>query len=130
LTLPALIRRLRVEDDGREIEEERGARISAAEAALERLERLGAEEWVRQDTLERMRGLYDYRRRRFTAQVARSEEDDDYETRARDYQRMIHEVIDAQREALVRLRDEQVISSDVMRRIERELDLEETRLEY
>jgi CPA1 family monovalent cation:H+ antiporter len=129
LTLPALIRRLRVEDDGRELEEERGARISAAEAALERLERLGAEEWVRQDTLERVRGLYEYRRRRFTAQVVESAEED-YETRSRDYQRMLHEVIDAQREVLVRLRDEQVISSDVMRRIEHELDLEESRLEY
>lgn len=35
----------------------------------------------------------------------------------------------AQRQALVELRNEGEISSDVMRRIERELDLEESRLE-
>jgi monovalent cation/hydrogen antiporter len=35
----------------------------------------------------------------------------------------------AQRQALVRLRNEGVISSDVMRRVERDLDLEESRLE-
>ena len=42
---------------------------------------------------------------------------------------MMHDVYDAQRHALVQLRNEGEISSDVMRRIERELDLEESRLE-
>jgi monovalent cation/hydrogen antiporter len=35
----------------------------------------------------------------------------------------------AQRLALVRLRNEGVISSEIMRRVERDLDLEESRLE-
>jgi len=38
-------------------------------------------------------------------------------------------VIEAQRVALVQLRNEGAISFDVMRRIERDLDLEESRLE-
>jgi CPA1 family monovalent cation:H+ antiporter len=42
---------------------------------------------------------------------------------------MMHEVFGAQRHALVGLRNEGEISSEVMRRIERELDLEESRLE-
>jgi hypothetical protein len=41
----------------------------------------------------------------------------------------MHEVYAAQRGALVRLRNEREISSEVMRRVERELDLEESRLE-
>ena len=38
-------------------------------------------------------------------------------------------LLEAQRQAIVRLRNQGVISSDVMHRIERELDLEDTRLE-
>ena len=38
-------------------------------------------------------------------------------------------VIEAQRAAIVRLRNDRVISGDVMRRVERDLDLEESRLE-
>ena len=57
LTLPALIRRLGVVDDGTEEEaEEHAARIAAAEAALEALDGLAEEEWTREDTVERMRG--------------------------------------------------------------------------
>ena len=42
---------------------------------------------------------------------------------------MMHIVFDAQREALVGLRNRGEISSEVMRMVERELDLEESRLE-
>ena len=42
---------------------------------------------------------------------------------------MMHEIYAAQRDALVALRNSRQISSDVMRRVERELDLEESRLE-
>ena len=41
----------------------------------------------------------------------------------------MHEIYAAQRTELVRLRNERRISSEVMRRVERELDLEESRLE-
>ncbi len=56
LTLPAVIRVLRLEDDGISEKEETKARIHAAEAALGRLEELAGEDWVREDTAERMRG--------------------------------------------------------------------------
>jgi CPA1 family monovalent cation:H+ antiporter len=129
LTLPALIRALGAQDDGTEEErEELGARLHAANAALERLDVLEAEEWTRDDTVERMRGIYRYRRRRFGARAGKVE-DDGYEDRSVAYQQMVHAVIEAQRGELVRLRNEGEISSDVMRRLERELDLEETRLE-
>ena len=53
--------RLRLEDDGVETREDAKARIHAAEAALARLEVLAEEDWVRDDTAERMRGAYRFR---------------------------------------------------------------------
>ncbi len=128
LTLPPLIRALGVEDDGGEEREELAARRAAASAAIERVEVLEQEEWTRADTIERMRGLYGYRRRRFDARAGEAD-DDGYEERSVAYQRMVHEVIGAQREELVRMRNAGEISDEVRRRIERELDLEESRLE-
>jgi len=130
LTLPALIRRLGVGDDGSEEEEqEHGARIAAAEAALEALEELAEEDWTHEDTVDRMRRLYAFRRRRFATLRGDIEDEDGLADRSIAYQRLTHEVIEAQRVAIVRLRNEGTISFDVMRRIERDLDLEESRLE-
>jgi Na+/H+ antiporter len=131
LTLPALIRTLHVEDDGAEAREELEARRRATDAALIRLDELGMMEWTRDDTVERMRGLYDYRRRRLLARDGNSEDgdDEDYEGRSYRYQKMVREVIDAQHDAIVELRNRGRISNDVMHRLERELDLERERLE-
>jgi CPA1 family monovalent cation:H+ antiporter len=130
LTLPALIRRLGVVDDGAEEEaEEHAARIGAAEAALEALDRLAEEDWTRDDTLERARRLHGFRRRRFATLRGDLEDEDGIVDQSLAYQRLMHDVIEAQRAAIVRMRNEGLISADVMRRVERDLDLEETRLE-
>ena len=129
LTLPALIRRLGVHEDGAEEEsEEVHARLTASRAALERLEELAVEEWTLDDTVERVRGMYRFRQQRFKARVEKIE-DDGIENRSLAYQRLMHELYQVQRHALVELRNSGAISSDVMRRVERELDLEEARLD-
>ncbi|MEA2269520.1 MAG: monovalent cation/hydrogen antiporter [Solirubrobacteraceae bacterium] len=128
LTLPALIRRLGVRGDDDEAREELRARLTATQAALARIEELATEEWTRDETVERMTALYSYRRRRLKARAGKIE-DDGYEDRSQAYQRMVREVLDAQRRAVVELRNQGVISNDVMHRIERELDLEDQRLE-
>jgi Na+/H+ antiporter len=129
LTLPPLIRALGVRDDGTEEEhEELKARLVATQAALARLEELALEEWTRDDTVERMRGLYEYRRRRLKARAGKIE-DDGFEDRSVAYQTIVREVLEAQRSEIVRLRNAGTISNDVMHRIERELDLEDERLE-
>jgi len=56
-------------------------------------------------------------------------EDDGYEDRSLAYQQLVQAVLGAQRDALIRLRNEGTISNEVMHRIERELDLEDQRLE-
>jgi CPA1 family monovalent cation:H+ antiporter len=129
LTLPGLIRRLGVREDAAEEEaEELKARLAIARVALERLDELESEEWTLEESLERARRLYGFRHRRFKTQAGKLE-DDGIEDRSLTYQRMMHEVLGAQRHALVALRNEGEISSEVMRRVERELDLEESRLE-
>ncbi len=56
-------------------------------------------------------------------------EEDSYEERSLAYQRLRRELLSAEREALIQLRDEGRISDSVRGRIERDLDLEDTRLE-
>jgi CPA1 family monovalent cation:H+ antiporter len=83
---------------------------------------------VREDTAERMRGAYSFRRSRF---MARFDGDDDgaIEQRSADFQRLRRELLEAERAAIVELRRDGRISDDVMRRIERDLDLEDSRLD-
>jgi monovalent cation/hydrogen antiporter len=128
LTLPTLIRLLRLEDDGTAVREEAKARLRAAEAALARIDDLVNEEWVREDTAERLRGLYRFRRDRFSA---RFDDGDDgaIESRSLDYQRLRRELLDAERGAIVALRRDGVINDDVMLRVQRDLDLEDARLD-
>jgi monovalent cation/hydrogen antiporter len=130
LTLPWLIRRLGVIEDGTEEEhEELRARLAIARAALERVDQLEAEDWTRDGTIERVRRLYEFRQRRFKIRAGKIEDEDGLEEGSLLYQRMMHEIYAAQRDALVGLRNSRQISSEVMRRVERELDLEESRLE-
>jgi CPA1 family monovalent cation:H+ antiporter len=130
LTLPALIRRLGVREDGAEEEaEEIRARLVASQAALDRLEELAVEEWTRDDTIDRVRGMYSFRQRRFKVRAGKVDDEDGIEDRSVSYQRLLQELYVVQRRALVQLRNDGTISNDVMHRIERELDLEESRLE-
>jgi monovalent cation/hydrogen antiporter len=128
LSLPALIRAVRVTSDGTEETEEIRARLVATKAALARLDDLEGEEWTRDDTIERMRALYQYRKRRFAARAGKIE-DDGYEERSLVYQQTVQVVLAAQREALIQARGDGHISNEVMNRVIRELDLEESRLE-
>jgi monovalent cation/hydrogen antiporter len=130
LTLPWLIRKVGIQEDGTEEEqEELTGRYWAAEAALERLDVLEGEEWTRDDTIERVRRLYNFRRRRAKVLSGKIEDEDGIQEQSLAYQRLMHEIYAAQRARLVRLRNEGKVSSEIMRRLEHEIDLEESRLE-
>jgi monovalent cation/hydrogen antiporter len=130
LAFPALIHALRLEEDTSDADEELAARLETAFAAIDRVEQLAEEDWAPEDTIDRVRRLYDYRRRRFASSIDGAASDDgfDYEERAELYGRVMGEVIGAQREALRRLRDEGRITDEVRREVEHDLDLEEARL--
>jgi len=129
LTLPAVIRLLRLQDEGEEAGRELAqARIGAAEAALARLEELTGEDWVREDTAERVRGGYIFRQSRFSAWLD-GDDDGSIESRSLDFQRLRRELLAAERAAVHELRRAGAISDEVARRVERDLDLEDARLE-
>jgi len=129
LSLPLLIRLLRLEGDDAGVErEDAKARIKAADAALARLEELGPEDWVRDDTADRIRRSYGFRRDRFLARLD-GNGDNAIEERSADFQRLRRELLDAEREAVVGLRNAGMIDDDVARRVIRDLDLEELRLD-
>jgi CPA1 family monovalent cation:H+ antiporter len=127
LTLPLVIRLLGLEDDGVDDRLEAKARIKAAGAGLARLEELVAEGGVRDDTAERARGLYNFRRERFRYRLD-GEGDGAAEERSQAYQRLMRELIEAERLMVVELRRSGSINDDVMNRVQRDLDLESERL--
>ena len=97
-----------------------------------RIDELRDEDWVREDTAERMRGLYDYRLRRFAARFDDGDGDGATSRSARaDLPARCGARCSRPQRAGARceLRDEGDINDEVMRRVERDLDLEDTRLE-
>jgi Na+/H+ antiporter len=128
VSLPALIRALRLEPDHAEEVEDARARIRAAEAALERLDDLAGEDWVREDTAERLRGLYGFRVNRFTSRFDDGA-DGAIEEQSQAYQRLRRELLDAERDAVTDLGRAGEISGDVVNRVRRDLDLEDARLD-
>ncbi len=129
LSLPLVIRALRLEEDDADADaEEAHARIRAAEAALERLDELVGEAWVLDDTAERLRGQYRFRVDRFSARID-PDGDGKIEKRSLNFQRLRRELLEAERHAVVEMRNMGEISDEVMRRVERDLDLEVSRLD-
>jgi len=128
LSLPWLIRRLGLHRDDSQTQEELRGRLRATEAALARLEELAGEDWTRGDTVERMRGLYQFRRRRLNGRGG-SPDDDGAQDRSLAYQRLVHELLEAQHREIVQLRNQGQISNQVMGRIEHDLDLDDSQLE-
>jgi len=128
LSMPLVIRALGLEDDHVIEREETKARIHAAEAALARIEELAGEDWVREDTAERLRGLYRFRRSRFAARFD-EEDDGQVEERSAAYQQLLRSLLQAEREAVLALRSQGVIGDEAMRSVHRDLDLEEARLD-
>jgi monovalent cation/hydrogen antiporter len=133
-SLPFVVRHLGLEGEESDDEhEEVEARLKAAEAALKRIEELEDEDWVREDTARWIRNLYEFRRRRFAARFDRQPEsgegDGDPEERSLAFQRLRRELLSAERRALLELRNQGRLSDETRRRIERDLDLEDARLE-
>jgi Na+/H+ antiporter len=128
LTLPGVIRMLGLEPDHLDEKLEAKARIKAAEAALARLDELVDEDWVRDDTAERLRGLYNFRRDRFASRFDEGS-DGAIEEQSQNFQRLRRELLEAERAAIVDLRRQGAINDDAMRRLARDLDLEDARLD-
>src|ERR1700730_2800386 len=125
LSLPALIRRLGVVDDGLASVEERTARLKANEAALAYLAEV--DRLFPPAIVKRLRVEYDDRKRQFEV-CASGTEDRDNRLITPSYQRLQQAALDVERRTIIQLRDEYVINDDVLRRIQLDLDHAEARL--
>ncbi len=121
LSLPPIIRLLRLEEEDELAREERLAREHAATAALIRLDKAMTEDWVAMEHIERVRVRY-LRRLEHLAQTG-VDEDGSPEGHVETVQRLHHEVLTAERLALIRLRDDGTISDEVLHQLEQELDV-------
>jgi monovalent cation/hydrogen antiporter len=128
VTMPALVRLIGIEDDGGADREDAKARIKAAEAALARIEEIAEEGWANDDSLTRARGQYRFRTNRFNARLT-GDDDDGAEERSVLFQRLRRELLDAERMAVTSLRNSGVITEEVAQRVQRDIDLEDSRLD-
>jgi len=126
LSLPPLIRVLRVEEGRGFEEEELLAREHAATAALIRLDQLVGEDWLRMDHVERLRVQYGRQLEHVAASAAVDGDGSREATEA--FQRLRHETLTAERMALIGLRNDGTISDEVLHQLEHELDVEALRL--
>jgi len=124
LTLTPLIRALRLAEDETLELEEAWAREAAARAALTRLEELAGDARSRQEDHHRLQTLYGQRLQRASSLGA----DDGRATERAAYRRLRYEALSAERRALIALRDQGVVSDEVLHRLEQELDVEAIRL--
>jgi len=126
LSLPPIIRWLNVVDDGLAEQEEREARLKANEAALARLNELA--DRADPTALERLRGEYEDRIRQL--EVCDPDPDSTKAHLYTDaYHKLLSEALAVERRTVIQLRNEQIINDAVLRRIQRDLDLAEGRLE-
>jgi Na+/H+ antiporter len=126
LTLPVLIHRLGVVDDGLANLEERTARLKANEAAVAYLAEVDTQ--YPPDLLERLRAEYDDRIRQLEVCANGECDDGTNGLMVSAYQRLQQDALDVERRTIIRLRDEFIINDEVLRRIQADLDHAEARL--
>lgn len=126
LTLPSVIRALGLAGDGGMEPEEREARTRALNEALKYLEA------ARDGKSEAFSHAYDDLIDRYEHRLAEVSDDDSEQgaTKAEVYQELVRAArgaLEAERRTIIHLRDEGMISDDVLRKMERVLDLEESK---
>ncbi|HZJ13840.1 MAG TPA: Na+/H+ antiporter [Chthoniobacteraceae bacterium] len=126
LSLPALIRALGVVDDGVAELEERTARTKANEAALAYLNELEGGTEFPPELLDRARAGYHDRLRQLEVCGLCAENGEGRSVPL--FERLEQAALTVERRTIIQLRDEYVINDEVLRRIQRDLDLAEARL--
>ena len=126
LTLPWLIGRVGLGDDGSAEHEELHAREAATQAAIRRLDELEDEIPGHRPLIDQLRDRYAHRSEHYSRAHGDGDElvEDPEEE---EHERIRRAVIGAERLAVLELRDDGAIGDEVLRRVERDLDLEELR---
>jgi CPA1 family monovalent cation:H+ antiporter len=129
LSLPPLIRWLGVKDDGSSEKEEREARLKANQTALARLGEIGGRNPANAGALRRLRAEYEDHIRQAEG-AGRKSAGAPLRLFSSEYERLSIEALQVERQTILQLRNESVISDEVLRRIQRDIDLAEARLRH
>jgi CPA1 family monovalent cation:H+ antiporter len=127
LTLPAIIRWLGLKEPEDEHCEECEARLRATRAALHRLEEIEAAGGHDAASLNLIRQRYQNRLERLADDGDENGKPD--AGHDRHYRQMLSQAIYAERQHVIELRDREIISDEVLQRIQYDLDLEDLRLQ-
>jgi Na+/H+ antiporter len=127
LTLAPLLQRLGLSEDAEHRRADAEARLRVTHAALERLEDAAERDAPPEHVVDRLRDRYEARLERLEARL----QDDGAAERGSDVQvagRLLGTMINAERDALREMQRERAYPADTLRELERELDLDESRL--
>jgi CPA1 family monovalent cation:H+ antiporter len=114
-------------DDHVTEKEERLARLKANEAALARLAEIESSNRVKPETVERLRSEYEDRVRQLSSQAP--QEESVRRLFSADFEELASEALETERDTLIALRNEGTINDQALRRIQRDIDLAEARLQ-
>jgi CPA1 family monovalent cation:H+ antiporter len=129
LSLPLLIRWLGIKDDGSVAREERKARLKANQAALARLKQITEHNPSKADAKRRLSIEYEDRIRQL--EVTETEKaSTPRHLFSSEYEHLSQETLMEERKTILQLRNDGVISDEVLRRIQRDIDLAEARLRH
>lgn len=127
LSLPAFIRGLGITGDDIAEKEETSARLKANRAALARIDEIAASEEIPAAIIERLRAEYEDR----IQQLESTDHDNGQVSRglfSSNYERISRQALRVERDTILKLRNQRVINDEVLRRIQRDIDLAEARL--
>jgi len=127
LSLAPVIRWLQVVDDHVLEKEEKKARLKANQAALKKLEEIALSQPLNTLTIQRLKVEYEDR----IAQLASETMEADDSSRGlftAEYESITRLTLEAEREVILQLRNDRVINDEVLRHIQRDIDLAEARL--
>jgi len=127
LTLPLVIRAVGLGGDADDGHEESHARRELIDEALRRIDDLEKKWPDHKPLIDQLRTGYQHRAEH--EEQLHEAPGNEAEQELVEHRQIRSDVIDAQRDALAAMRDRGAIDDDVMRNIERELDLEEIRME-
>jgi len=127
LSLTPVVRWLGVIDDHVTEREERLARLKANQAALARLEAIESFHEAKPETIGRLRAEYVDRIQQLNVEGPRQERVD--RLYSEDFEDLACELLQVERETLITLRNQEAINDQALRRIQRDIDLAEARLQ-
>jgi CPA1 family monovalent cation:H+ antiporter len=126
LTLPMLVRAVSLGQAAEDDQSEQRARLEAAQAAMERLDRAAVDDEAPDTTVERLRTTYAEHAERAAAEI--DDESVETEDSSDAYRELRALTLAAERDAVTRLRREGKLSHDAARKLQHEIDLAESRL--